>query len=110
MWTQLNWLVKLAVFAWILRLFAPMPGAAAVMGAIGGDLTSVLPVHGVAGAGTYEAGVVAALIPFGVETGAALAAAVNLHLFMLGLSLLGGALGFLLSHDRPAAGLLRHNG
>ena len=110
LWTQLNWLVKLAVFAWILRLFAPMPGAAAVMGAIGGDLTSVLPVHGVAGAGTYEAGVVAALTPFDIPTAAALAAAVNLHLFMLGLSLLGGALGFLLSHDRPAAGLLRHNG
>ena len=65
--------------AWILRLFAPMPGAAAVMGAIGGDLTSVLPVHGVAGAGTYEAGVVAALTPFDIPTAAALAAAVNLH-------------------------------
>ncbi|HAO34283.1 MAG TPA: hypothetical protein DCQ84_15245, partial [Candidatus Competibacteraceae bacterium] len=77
-WTQLNWLVKLAVFAWILRLFAPMPGAAAVMGALGGDLTSVLPVHGIAGAGTYEAGVVAALIPFGIEAKVALAAAVNL--------------------------------
>jgi uncharacterized membrane protein YbhN (UPF0104 family) len=91
-WTLSNWLVKLAVFAWILQWFAPMPAAAAWLGAIGGDLTSVLPVHGLAGAGTYEAGVVAALLPFGVPATAALAAAVNLHLFMLGLSLAGGAL------------------
>ncbi|TVR63092.1 MAG: UPF0104 family protein [Candidatus Competibacteraceae bacterium] len=91
-WTLSNWLVKLAVFAWILQWFAPMPAAAAWLGAIGGDLTSVLPVHGIAGAGTYEAGVVAALLPFGVPATAALAAAVNLHLFMLGLSLAGGAL------------------
>jgi len=109
-WTQLNWLVKLAVFAWILRLFAPMPGAAAVMGALGGDLTSVLPVHGIAGAGTYEAGVVAALIPFGIEAKVALAAAVNLHLFVLGLSAAGGALALLLRAGGPAAGWVREHG
>ena len=91
-WTLCNWLVKLTVFAWILQWFAAMPAAAAWLGAIGGDLTSVLPVHGIAGAGTYEVGVVAALLPFGVPATAALAAAVNLHLFMLGLSLAGGAL------------------
>lgn len=91
-WTLGNWFVKLAVFAWILQWFAPMPAAAAWLGAIGGDLTSVLPVHGIAGAGTYEAGVVAALLPFGVPATAALAAALNLHLFMLGLSLAGGGL------------------
>lgn len=98
-WTQLNWLVKLLVFAWILQLFAPLSLAAAVMGAIGGDLTSVLPVHGVAGAGTYEAGVVAALTPFGVPFTDALRAAINLHLFMLGLSLLGGVLALLFRSD-----------
>lgn len=98
-WTLLNWLVKLAVFAWILQLFTPLPVVAALLGAIGGDLTSVLPVHGIAGAGTYEAGVVTALLPFGVPAAAALAAAVNLHLFMLGLSLASGALALLLPRD-----------
>ena len=102
-WTLLNWLVKLTVFAWVLRLFAPLPLAAAWMGAIGGDLTSVLPVHGVAGAGTYEAGVVAALAPFGVPATEGLAAAVNLHLFMLGLSLVGGALALPIRHRVTAA-------
>lgn len=109
-WTLINWLVKLAVFAWVLQLFAPMPVAAAFLGAIGGDLTSVLPVHGIAGAGTYEAGVIAALLPFGVPAEAALAAAVNLHLFMLGLSLAGGAFALLLRHDLPATELLREHG
>ncbi|MFO7640367.1 MAG: lysylphosphatidylglycerol synthase domain-containing protein [Candidatus Competibacteraceae bacterium] len=41
-WTLSNWLVKLAVFAWILQWFTPMPAAAAWLGAIGGDLTSAL--------------------------------------------------------------------
>ena len=105
LWTQLNWLVKLAVFAWILQLFAPLSMAAALLGAIGGDLTSVLPVHGVAGAGTYEAGVMAALAPFGVTAAVGLTAAVNLHLFMLGLSVAGAALALLLRHE-PSTGRL----
>lgn len=109
-WTQLNWLVKLAVFAWVLQLFAPLALAAAFAGAIGGDLTSVLPVHGIAGAGTYEAGIVAALTPFGVSPTEALMAAVNLHLFMLGLSLLGGALGLLLRRDLRATAMLNPHG
>lgn len=99
LWTQLNWLVKLAVFAWVLQLFAPLSLTAAFMGAMGGDLTSVLPVHGLAGAGTYEAGVVAALAPFGVTASNGLAAAVNLHLFMLGLSVVGAGLAVLLRYQ-----------
>lgn len=97
-WTIANWVVKLGIFAWILTLFAPMPAAAALIGAIGGDLTTVLPFHGVAGAGTYEAGVVSALVPFGIAGDAALMAAVNLHLFVLGSSLIGGVVGLLLRH------------
>lgn len=105
-WTLANWIVKLGIFAWILQLFAPMPAAAALIGAIGGDLTTVLPFHGVAGAGTYEAGVVSALVPFGVTGSGALMAAVNLHLFVLGLSLIGGALGLLLRHEVRALPVL----
>ena len=87
----------------VLRLFLPMPVAAAVWGAMAGDLTSILPVHGVAGAGTYEAGVVAGLLPFGVAAQPALQAAVNLHIFLLGATLLGGALGFLINGRVRAA-------
>lgn len=101
-WTAVNWFVKLAVFAWILQLFAPMPFSAAVAGAIGGDLTSVLPIHGIAGAGTYEAGAVAALLPFGVLPDEALAGAINLHLFLLGSSAVAGGLALLI-RNRPMA-------
>lgn len=89
-WTFANWLVKLSVFVWVLGLFLEVSIATAWLAVIAGDLTSVLPVHGVAGAGTYEAGVVAALLPFGVAGEAALTGAVNLHLFLLGSTLLGG--------------------
>jgi uncharacterized membrane protein YbhN (UPF0104 family) len=95
-WTCAIWIVKLGAFAWVLGLFLPLPAAAAVWGAMAGDLTSVLPVHGVAGAGTYEAGVVAGLLPFGIAAQPALQAAVNLHIFLLGATLLGGALGLVI--------------
>jgi hypothetical protein len=101
LWTLLNWLIKLAIFAWVLSLFVDISLAAAWMGATAGDLTSVLPVHGVAGAGTYEAGVVAGLVPFQVAAAASLTAAVNLHLFVLGCTLLSGLLSLLLPrHSR----------
>jgi uncharacterized membrane protein YbhN (UPF0104 family) len=99
-WTFANWLLKLAVFVWVLGLFLEAPVAAGWLAVIAGDLTSVLPVHGVAGAGTYEAGVVAALLPFGVSGEAALTAAVNLHLFVLGSTILGGLLVPLLPDGR----------
>ncbi|MDX1251452.1 MAG: flippase-like domain-containing protein [Gammaproteobacteria bacterium] len=95
-WTVITWGVKLGVFAWVLSLFVDVSAAAALMGVIAGDLTSVLPVHGVAGMGTYEAGVVAGLLPYGVTAQAALPAAVNVHLFLLGSTLVGGAFSLLL--------------
>jgi len=99
-WTVLNWVVKLGAFVWVLRLFIPVSLPAAWMGVIAGDLTSVLPVHGVAGAGTYEAGVVVGLLPYGVAAQPALAAAVNLHLFFLGTTLMGGVISVLIGGRR----------
>lgn len=99
-WTLLNWMVKLGAFVWVLRLFIPISLPAAWMGCIMGDLTSVLPVHGLAGAGTYEAGVVAGLLPYGVAAQEALAAAVNLHLFLLGTTLMGGLISLFMGGQR----------
>ncbi len=101
-WSLINWLVKLLSFAWLLALFAELTPAQALLGVIGGEVTSVLPIHGVAGAGTYEAGIVAALLPAGVNTEVAVTAAVNLHLFLLGATLLGGLLSLLLGRRRVA--------
>jgi len=100
-WTLAIWAVKLGVFAWVLRLFVDIPWSGALLGAVLGDLTSILPVHNIGGAGTYEAGVVAGLLPFGVGASAALAAAINLHLFLLAATLFGGALSLLLKGESP---------
>ncbi len=95
-WTVVNWSVKLAVFAWLLGQLSSLALPAALLGAIGGELSSVLPVHGIAGLGTYEAGVVAGLALWEVAAVDALAAAVNLHFFLLGGTLLGGLLALAL--------------
>jgi hypothetical protein len=96
LWTCVNWGVKLLAFAWILRMFTSLPYPTALLGSITGEASSVLPIHGVAGAGTYEAGVAVGLLPLGVDTEVALRGGVNLHLFVLGASLLSGAIALLL--------------
>jgi len=95
LWTLVNWATKLLVFAWILGTFALVPFGTALLGSVTGEVSSVLPVHGLAGAGTYEAGVAAGLLTLGVEPEAALRGGVNLHLFVLGASILSGALALL---------------
>ena len=100
-WTALNWGVKLASFAWILTIFTPINFADSMFGAAGGELSTVLPTNAPAGVGTYEAGVIAAVTPLGVRMHHAIIGGVNLHLFVLGMSVVGGLLTFLL--PRPAA-------
>jgi uncharacterized membrane protein YbhN (UPF0104 family) len=96
LWTGVNWSVKLLVYAWILTVFSPMPYTYALLGSITGEISSVLPVHGLAGAGTYEAGIMVGLLPRDLDVQAALTGAVNLHLFVLGASVLSGALALLI--------------
>ena len=92
-WTA--WGIKLAALAVVFAQLADLRVLDAVMGAIGGDLSTVLPVHAPGGFGTYEAGVVA-LVALVADAGPALlAAAVNLHLLVLGIALLGGAYAWL---------------
>ena len=87
-WTALNWLVKLLVLSWIIVQFHEMTAESAMISVIFGDLTSVLPIHGLAGAGTYEAGVLLGASFFQYEPKAIVAAAINLHLFILASSAL----------------------
>jgi uncharacterized membrane protein YbhN (UPF0104 family) len=101
LWTVLSWIAKLAAFAAITAHFLDAPVGTLLAGIVGAELSSVLPFHGVAGAGSYEAAMVAALYPFGVEPSAALAAAVNLHLFLLGVTLLSSLVALLIP-ARPA--------
>lgn len=101
--TVLNWVVKLAAFTWVFAQFAPMPWMAALGGVIGGDLASAMPIHGIAGAGTFEAGIVFGSLLFSIPSEIALPAAVNLHLFILGSILFGGAVSLVLKSKTKAA-------
>lgn len=101
LWTFVNWLVKLAAFCWVLTQFIELDFATALLGSIGGEITSILPIHGIAGAGTYEAGIVAALSLVKAPINDALIGAVNVHLFLLSCSLLGGLLSPLIPSPRP---------
>lgn len=94
LWTTLSWSLKLVAFALILAHFLPIEPWQVLLGVMGAELSSVLPFHGIAGSGSYELATVAALVPFGVRPADAFSGAVNLHLFLLGSTLLlgGGAL------------------
>lgn len=96
LWTALSWSTKFAAFATLLHHFLPVDIWLVLVGVMGAELSSVLPFHGIAGSGSYELAAVAALVPLGVNAEAALVGAVNLHLFLLGVTLLLGVLALLL--------------
>jgi hypothetical protein len=91
-----NWLVKLAVLALLLHALAPLGPGAALRGALGGELASVLPLQGPAGLGTYEAGVWAAALmgePAARAASAQVAAgALALHALSLAVALAAAAM------------------
>ncbi|MBL6752469.1 MAG: flippase-like domain-containing protein, partial [Nevskia sp.] len=102
----LSWGVKLAALGLVLGALAQVPAYAGILGAIGGDLSTVLPVHAPGGFGSYEAGVLALLAPAadGAPLGPLLAAAVDLHLLVLTTALLAGAAAWACApRARPAA-------
>lgn len=110
LWTAASWVSKLLAYAVVMHHFVPVAFWRVLAGVVGAELSSVLPFHGVAGSGSYELAGVAVLVPLGVGLDQALAGAVNVHLFLLGVTLLMGGLAFLLpigrdgaaAHDRPA--------
>jgi uncharacterized membrane protein YbhN (UPF0104 family) len=93
--TWAAWGVKLAALAAVFAALAALPLKAALLGAIGGDLSTVLPLHTPGGFGSYEAGVIALAAPLAAPSPALLAAAVNLHVLVLGIALAAGALAWL---------------
>lgn len=106
--TVLNWGVKVAVLAWVLALMGVGPIAACFGGALGGELSSVLPVHAPAGVGTYPAGIAAGAAAFGADRSAeALAtlakASINTHLLTVVAALAGAGISLILP-ALPGAG------
>lgn len=108
--TILNWGVKVLVLAWVLGLMGVLPVAAMFGGALGGELSSVLPVHAPAGVGTYPAGVTAGAAAFGAARDAAsldilAKASINTHLLVIVSALLGTGLSLLLpAPSKPQEG------
>lgn len=100
------WGVKLAALAAVLARLAVLPPALGLLGAIGGDLSTVLPVHAPGGLGTYELGAMALLAPgIAADHGAGvLAAVINLHLLVLTTALIAGGLAWLAGSRRQLAG------
>lgn len=94
--TLVHWGTKLTAWTWLLARIARVDAVTAWTGAVAGELTSVLPFHGIAGAGTYEGGIVLVLQPLGVPVEDALMAATDLHLYLLGFALLAGVGSWLL--------------
>lgn len=96
LWTAITWSCKLIAFTLIVLHFSNLDLGRAVLGTLGAELSSVLPIHGIAGAGTYELAMSAVLLPLGIDVDTILKAAVNLHLYLLGTSLLLAICGLLL--------------
>ncbi|AKU11882.1 hypothetical protein AzCIB_1987 [Azoarcus sp. CIB] len=95
-WTLANWSVKLATQAWLLSSLLPAGVAVGAAGALGAELAAILPVQGVAGFGTYEAGAAAAMLPHGVPFENGLQAALALHLFVIACAVASGAVAWLM--------------
>ena len=103
--TVINWGVKVLVFAWALGLMGVAPLAASFGGALGGELSSVLPFHAPAGVGTYSAGIVAGAVSLGAPTdGASMdilaRASINMHLMIILSALIGTVLSLALNELR----------
>lgn len=94
-WTIANWTVKLAAQAGLLAALIPAALAVGAAGALGAELAAILPIQGVAGFGTYEAGAAAALLPSGIPLAVGLQVALALHLFVIACSVTSGAIAWL---------------
>lgn len=103
--TVINWGVKVLVFAWALGLMGVAPLAATFGGALGGELSSVLPFHAPAGVGTYSAGIVAGAVSLGAPIDRAAMdilarASINMHLMIILAALIGTVLSLALNELR----------
>ena len=101
--TLIIWIVKIVALTLVLKAFLSIDFISAWVAVTTADLSGVLPIHGIAGSGTYEAAMLAALIPLGFGVEAALSAALNLHIYLLGVSALSVPLALLIPTQRQTS-------
>lgn len=94
--TYLQWSAKLAAFLYLVAQMSDIGIPDAILAIVGADLSSVLPIHGVAGSGTFEAGFVLAGSLGDGHSEILLSAAVQLHLFLLASAIAMATFSFIL--------------
>jgi len=111
LWTIANWSVKLAAQAWLLSVILDAAMNVGAAGALGAELAAILPIQGVAGFGTYEAGAAAAMLPHGIALETGLQAALVLHLFVIACACSAGLIAWIVGQfvDVPGSTQL-HSG
>ncbi len=95
--TYAIWLTKLLAFLGVVLQLSELTLTQAVTSVAIADLSSILPIHGVAGSGTFEAAFVLAGQFYAIDTTALLKVAVQLHLFLLLMSFVAFGLGWLVA-------------
>ena len=94
--TWASWIVKLVTLAWLLGQFLPdVTWNMRLIGVVTGELASLLPLFIPLNAGLYEVGIVVGLLPVSAAQVTAIAA-INVHLLVLVVMLVGGFLANLL--------------
>ncbi|MDO6719166.1 lysylphosphatidylglycerol synthase domain-containing protein [Psychrosphaera sp. 1_MG-2023] len=90
------WALKLLAFVLFCIFASGLPAFDALMSIIIADLSSILPIHGFAGTGTFEGAFVLGGLQTGATTDALLQAAVQLHLYLIFVATLATFIGYCL--------------
>ena len=106
MWrlTILSWLSKIMGMGVLLATLSGIPMTEVVTTILGAELSSILPIHGFAGAGSYEAGGILGSAFMGLSPVVALEMTIQLHIYVLSLTAVFGILGALLLLKRTIDG------
>ena len=102
--TILSWMTKLMGMMMMLSTLSGIPITKTIAMILGAELSSILPIHGLAGAGTYEAGGVIGSTFMGILPATGLALTLQLHIYVLSLTAVFGILGLLLLLKRTLNG------
>lgn len=81
--TTCAWAAKITAIAILASALADLPWLTLIGGIVAGEVSGVLPVHGIAGAGTYEAAFVAGAIGGGDTFDKLLLTSVSVHVFVI---------------------------
>ena len=106
MWrlTILAWLSKIMGMGVLLATLSGIPMTDVITTILGAELSSIFPIHGLAGAGSYEAGGIIGSTFMGLSPVLALEMTIQLHIYVLSLTAVFGILGVLLLLKRTLHG------